>query len=335
MQVTEDEQKDTLMSSVSAKEDESKTVTKESTEEGITSQKATGQCAAAQDTSKSTSTDPAHTQGATAPSGESGLVKEIQPTSGLARNWIARFVQTGHDCLWPSGMTPSAGPTLLTGVKIGEDNHLLDNLMEWERKLESADLTKHGQFLQGVPLIEREHPFEATAWENGHVPETEGLPPDQLEFRIQSLLPPLAYMVSRPKQPAGAGEELLRRFDAGIRPYWLRDWQAGFGGYTKVYEYQVNGVTKRKFSVAHVVRPRTKSSNACLCFTLMSNLPDQRPWRRPAGAPDPSRGIILDLNMDYDRLMPATVLLYSNAIASSLEDDMQIQCLPVFNSDHP
>ena len=48
---------------------------------------------------------------------------------------------------------------------------------------------------------------------------------DQLESRIQSSLPPLAYMVSRPRQPTTAREELLRRFDAGVRPYWLRDWQ--------------------------------------------------------------------------------------------------------------
>ena len=27
-------------------------------------------------------------------------------------------------------------------------------------------------------------------------------------------------MVSRPRQPTTVGEELLRRFDAGVRPYW-------------------------------------------------------------------------------------------------------------------
>ena len=103
----------------------------------------------------------------------------------------------------------------------------------------------------------------------------ESLPSDQLESRIQGSLPPLAYMVSRLRQPIAAGEDLLRRFDAGVRPYWLRDWQYGFGGYTKVYEYQVEGETRRWFSVAHVVRPRTSSTNACLCFTLMSKLPER------------------------------------------------------------
>ena len=139
-------------------------------------------------------------------------------------------------------------------------------------------------------------------------------------------------MVSRPRQPTTIGEELLRRFDAGVRPYWLRDWQSGFGGYTKVCEYQVNGETRRQFSVAHVVRPRTKTSNACLCFTLMAKMPDQKPWKRPVDTRDPSRGIILDRQATYDWKMPSTVMLRSNDFALSLEDHMQVQCLPVFGS---
>ena len=118
----------------------------------------------------------------------------------------------------------------------------------------------------------------------------------------------------------------------------MRDWQSGFGGYTKVYEYQVNGETRRQFSVAHgphVVRPRTKTSNACLCFTLMSRIPDQKPWKRPVGTRDPSRGIILDLQAIDDWKMPSTVMLHSNDFSVSLEDNMQVQCLPVFGSDRP
>ena len=218
----------------------------------------TDQCATAQGTSQSSPTA-AVPLGATAPVGESTKT-EADPVKDSSHNWIARLVNEGHSVLWPWGMTPTTGPTLLTGVKIGEAELLIDNLMEWERKLESADPEKHKQFLQDAQLTARANPLEAAAWENGYVPEAEGLPSDQLELRIQGSMPPLAYMVSRPRQPVDAGEELLRRFDAGIRPYWLRDWQSGFGGYTKVYEYQVNGVTKRKFSVAHVVRPRTKSS---------------------------------------------------------------------------
>ena len=232
-------------------------------------------------------------------------------------------------------MTPTTGPTLLTGVKVGESDHLIDDLMEWERKFETANLEDHKQFLQDTQLTAGDHPMEAAAWENGYVPEAEGLPSDQLESRIQGSLPPLAYMVSRPRQPATAGEELLRRFGADVRPYWLRDWQSGFGGHTKMYEYQAEGETRRRFSVAHVVRPRTKSSNACLCLTFMSKMLDQKPWQRPAGTRDHSRGIILDLQENCDWKMPSTVMLHSNDLALSLEDNMQVQCLPVFGSDRP
>ena len=130
-------------------------------------------------------------------------------------------------------------------------------------------------------------------------------------------------------------QELLCRFDAGIRPYWLRDWQSGFGGYTKVYEYTVDGTTRRRYSVAHVVRPRTNSTNACLCFTLMSKLPEHKPWKRAAGEKDPSRSIILDLQEECDWKMPATVMMHTNEIQLSLDDSLQVQCLPVYRTDRP
>ena len=149
--------------------------------------------------------------------------------------------------MWPQGMTPSTGPTLLTRVKLGNEDNLVDDLMEWEGKFENASLHNHTQFLRNAQLTAGNHPMEAAAWENGYVPEAQGLPSDQLESRIQGSLPPLAYMVSRPRQPIATGEGLLRRFDAGVRPYWLRDWQSGFGGYTKVYEYQVRRRQRRSY----------------------------------------------------------------------------------------
>ena len=70
---------------------------------------------------------------------------------------------------------------------------------------ESADLEKHKQFLQEAKLPVCDSPREATAWENGFVPEARGIPSEQLELRIQGSLPPLAYMVSRPGQPTTTG----------------------------------------------------------------------------------------------------------------------------------
>ena len=149
------------------------------------------------------------------------------------------------------------------------------------------------------------------------------------------MLPQLSYMVSAPRQPVATGNALLTRFDANIRPYWLRDWQSGFGGYTKVYEYQVGGQTKRMYSVAHVVRPRTATTEACLCFSLMETLPSCKPWKRPVGQKDPSRSTLLDMKQAPKWRLPATVLITGDDIAENLTEDLQVQCLPVPKSSSP
>ena len=142
-------------------------------------------------------------------------------------------------------------------------------------------------------------------------------------------------MVSAPRQPTATGNALLTRFDASIRPYWLRDWQSGFGGYTKVNEYQVEGQTRRVYSVAHVVRPRTATTEACPCFSLMKSLPSCKPWKRLADQKDTSRSILLDLKQDQKWQLPATVLITGDDIAESLTEDLQVQCLPVPKSSSP
>ena len=136
-------------------------------------------------------------------------------------------------------------------------------------------------------------------------------------------------MVSRPRQPTTTGEELIRRYDAGVRPYCLRDWQSGFGGCT------LTGRQKRKFSVAYVVRPRTRTTNACLCFTLMSKMPDNKPWSRAADERDPSRGVLLDLQEDCDWKMDSTVLIPNVDPITALDDNMQVQCLPIHGAGQP
>ena len=106
------------------------------------------------------------------------------------------MINAGHSILWPQCTTLSLGPTLLTGVKLGEEDRLVDDLMDWERRLENANLDNHMQFLQNAQLTASNHPMEATAWENGFVPEAQGIPSDQLDQRIRGSLPPLAFMVS-------------------------------------------------------------------------------------------------------------------------------------------
>ena len=273
--------------------------------------------------------------GAVASEEKADASDQCDPAQEQPKAWVDRVVSAGHSILWHQSTTLSLGPTLLTGVKLGEEDCLVADLLDWERKLENANLDNHAQFLRNAQLTVSNHPMEATDWENGFVPEAQGLPSDQLDQRIQESLPPLAFMVSRPRQPIAAGEELLCRFDAATRPYWLRDWQSGFGGYIKVCEYTVDGTTRRRYSVAHVVRPRTNATNACLCFTLMSKIPEHKPWKRATGEKDPSRSIILDLQEERDWKMPATVMMHTNEIQLSFDDSSQVQCLPVYRTDRP
>ena len=119
--------------------------------------------------------------------------------------------------------------------------------------------------------------------------------------------PHIAYMVSRPRQPTDRGESLLRRQDAAPRPYWLRDWQCEFGGFTKVKEYVVDSDAKTMYSVTYVRRPRTKDASACLCFTLTSKVPTKRAWKRDPDSGDPSRSVILDLQTASEWRVDSTV----------------------------
>ena len=190
---------------------------------------------------KSSSKEPEDTdqqQDASASSSDPVAKKRKESVSESHEDWFNRVTKEGQEVLWHPRASAKC-PTLLTGVK-SSDLKSIDTL-GWEDKLETASLEKHAEYLRERQFVVTPHPLEATAWENGFVPETQGLSSDELELRMLPLLPQLSYMVSAPRQPIAAGNALLTRFDANIRPYWLRDWQSGFGGYTKVYEYQIGG----------------------------------------------------------------------------------------------
>ena len=93
-------------------------------------------------------------------------------------------------------------PTLLTGIELSDPTKI--DTLGWEDKLETANLEKHAEYLRERQFAVTPHPLEATAWENGFVPETQGLPSDKLESRILPLLPQLSHMVSAPRQPSAA-----------------------------------------------------------------------------------------------------------------------------------
>ena len=122
---------------------------------------------------------------------------QSDPVSEEPKAWVDRVISAGHSILW-------LWVLLFSQVKLGEEDRLVDDLMDWERRLENANLDNHMQFLRNAQLTASNHPMEATAWENGFVPEAQGLPSDQLDQRIRGSLPPLAFMVSRPRQPIAA-----------------------------------------------------------------------------------------------------------------------------------
>ena len=125
------------MSTSPESEKESKTTVEGVADKDDSHKETIDQCATAQSASQSTSTAAAQPQDATASGDGSTSKMEDESTKDSTQNWLARFV-AGHDLLWPSGLTPTTGPTLLTGVRIGESDHLIDNLMEWERKFAQA-----------------------------------------------------------------------------------------------------------------------------------------------------------------------------------------------------
>ena len=154
-------------------------------------------------------------QDASASSSDPVAKKRKESVSESQEDWFKRVTKEGQEVLWHPRASARC-PTLLTGVK-SSDLKSIDTL-GWEDKLETASLEKHAEYLRERQCVVAPHPLEATAWENGFVPETQGLPSDELELRILPLLPQLSHMVSAPRQPIATGNALLTRFDASIRP---------------------------------------------------------------------------------------------------------------------
>ena len=143
---------------------------------------------------------------ASASSSDPTSKEKNKPAIESHKDWFTRVTNEGHEVLWPKASAKC--PTLLTGVKPTDSKSTADDLLGWERKLETANLEKHMQYLRERQFAASQHPMEATACENGFVPETQGLPSDQLESRILPLLPQLSHMVSAPRQPIAAGNSL-------------------------------------------------------------------------------------------------------------------------------
>ena len=111
-----------------------------------------------------------------------------------------------HKLVWSSPQDCLSTSSLVTGLNVlGKDNFNA-GLHEWKQAMGSGDLEKYCKLVSNANLQESDNPMEATAWENGFVPEGRGLPAVELEKRIVGSLPHIAYMVSRPRQSTDAGE---------------------------------------------------------------------------------------------------------------------------------
>ena len=214
-----------------------------------------------------------------------------------------------------------------------------DPINNWILKTEtglkdSHKVEKYQTFLKDVNLTESNNSLEATALDHGFIPENDGIAAVDLEKRLMSSLPHIAYMVSTPR-PTDQATSMLSRCDAAPRTYWLQDWQDGFCGFTKVYEYGTREEVKRMYSVAYVIKVRTKSESACLCFSFMSKAPTKKPWHRDPGGKGPSRSVVLDLQDTSECFMRSTVESKFLELIQPVEDNVQAQCLPVSKSEYP
>ena len=161
-----------------------------------------------QESSSKTSADTGGQQGETASKSDVACEDKQKPTPESHKEWFNRVTKRGQDVLMPP-VGSGRCPTLLTGVQPSDLKSL--ETFGWKDQLETADLEKHSTYLRERHFIALPHPLEATAWENGFVPETHGLPSGELEPRMLPLLPQLSHMVSAPRQPTTAGNALLTR----------------------------------------------------------------------------------------------------------------------------
>ena len=64
---------------------------------------------------------PAQQPDAVASEEKTNASNRSEPVREQPKEWVDRVVSAGHSILWPQSTTVAIGPTLLTGVKLGEE----------------------------------------------------------------------------------------------------------------------------------------------------------------------------------------------------------------------
>ena len=119
-------------------------------------------------------------------------------TRHASYTWILKSsgLKGTHNIVWPDSYDTLSTPSLTTGLtKMGVA--INDDKQEWKQAIGSGNLEKYRNFLKEKNLDDSDNIMEATACQNGFIPEGRGVRVQELEWRIGSSLPHLAYMVSR------------------------------------------------------------------------------------------------------------------------------------------
>ena len=114
----------------------------------------------------------------------------VNQSRSSPRSGLTVWLVAGQSILWPQSTTVIVGPTLLTGLKLGEEDRLVDDLMDWERKIgETPIWTITCSSLQGrstdcvKSILWKQLPGKMALCQRH-----KGLPSDQLDQRIQGFI---------------------------------------------------------------------------------------------------------------------------------------------------
>ena len=137
-----------------------------------------------------------------------------------SNDWLLKDT---HHLLWPNGPDGPWSVSLTTGLDERCKTMFECAQEDWKKAIASGDVAKYQKFLKSMSLTVSDNPLEATALDHGFIPESDGIAAVDLEKRLMSTLPHIAY---RHRQPIDRAESMLSRCDAATRSYWLRDWQS-------------------------------------------------------------------------------------------------------------
>ena len=128
-------------------------------------------------------------------------------------DWLFK-TETGlkdsHQLLWPERPDKPWSVSLTTGLDEHGKAMFGSTRDDRQKALASGDVEKHQEFLKHMSLTESNSPLEATALGHGFIPESDRVAAVDLEKRLTSSFPHIAFMA---RQPIDLAEKMLPRCD--------------------------------------------------------------------------------------------------------------------------